>query len=99
MLFSHSLNLFTSFEHLITAALISKPLLPTLGMRSVRALLNEPYGFGTPGKVKAAGEGKIWIVSEEARTQHRQKTAAFLFQVAEPYADLNGKGDEGEKRG
>lgn len=90
-------NLFTPFEHLVTASLLSKPLSHTLGMRSVRTLLNDPYGFSTPAKMKAAGEDKIWHALEEARTQHRQKTAAFLYQMAEQYSNPNTQDDEGDK--
>ena len=90
-------SLFTPWEHLITASLLSKPLSHTLGMRSVRTLLNEPYGFATPGKMSKAGEDKIWHALEEARTQHRQKTASYLAQMAEQYSDPNSKDDSGDK--
>ncbi|KAK6372543.1 hypothetical protein LTR64_004461 [Lithohypha guttulata] len=86
-------SLFTPFEHLVTAHLISKPLSHTLGMRSARTLLNDPYSFSTPGKMRAAGEKKIWDALEEARTQHRQKTASYLYDMAVQYADPNNKDD------
>jgi len=89
-------SLFTPFEHLITASLLSKPLSHTLGMRSVRTLLNEPYAFSTPAKLKAAGEDKVWHALEEARTQHRQKTASYLHDMGLQYADANAKGDQGD---
>ncbi|KAK5095337.1 hypothetical protein LTS08_008237 [Lithohypha guttulata] len=89
-------SLFTPFEHLVTAHLISKPLSHTLGMRSARTLLNDPYSFGTPGKMRAAGEKKIWDALEEARTQHRQKTASYLYDMAVQYSDPNNKGDTGD---
>ncbi|KAJ4352032.1 uncharacterized protein N0V89_007378 [Didymosphaeria variabile] len=84
-------SLFTPFEHLITAHLISKPLSHTLGMRSTRTLLNEPYGFSTPGKLHHAGEENIWHALEEARTQHRQKTAVFLAELGAHFAVLDSK--------
>ncbi|KAK5941522.1 hypothetical protein PMZ80_006801 [Knufia obscura] len=90
-------SLFTPFEHLITASLLSKPLSHTLGMRSVRTLLNEPYSFSTPGDLKKAGEDKIWNALEEARTQHRQKTASYLYDMGTQYADPNSKDDGGDK--
>lgn len=89
-------SLFTPWEHLVTASLLSKPLSHTLGMRSVRTLLNEPYSFSTPGKMKAAGEDKIWHALEEARTQHRQKTATYLFQMAEQYSNPDSSEDKGD---
>lgn len=90
-------SLFTPFEHLITAHLLSKPLSHTLGMRSTRTLLNEPYSFSTPGKMRAAGENKIWNALEEAKTQHRQKTASYLADMAAQYADPDSKEDKGDQ--
>lgn len=90
-------SLFTPFEHLITAHLLSKPLSHTLGMRSTRTLLNEPYSFSTPGGMKAAGEKKIWQALEDAKTQHRQKTAAYLADMAAQYADPKSSEDAGDK--
>ena len=91
-------SLFTPFEHLITASLLSKPLSHTLGMRSVRTLLNEPYAFSTPNKLKNAGEHKIWEALETARTQHRQKSATYLYDMGVQYASSDGhdKGDAGD---
>lgn len=90
-------SLFTPFEHLITAHLLSKPLSHTLGMRSTRTLLNDPYSFSTPGKMRAAGEDKIWHALEDAKTQHRQKTASYLADMAMQYADPNSKDDKGDQ--
>lgn len=90
-------SLFTPFEHLVTAHLLSKPLSHTLGMRSTRTLLNEPYSFSTPGAMKAAGEHKIWQALEDARTQHRQKTAANLAEMASQYASPQSSEDAGDK--
>lgn len=90
-------SLFTPFEHLVTAHLLSKPLSHTLGMRSIRTLLNDPYRFSTPGKMKAAGEQKIWQALEDAKTQHRQKTAANLAEMASQYADPKSSEDAGDK--
>lgn len=89
-------SLFTPFEHLVTAHLLSKPLSHNLGMRSVRTLLNEPYSFATPGTMRAAGEDKIWRALEDARTQHRQKTASQLYEMAVQYSDPNSKDDKGD---
>lgn len=89
-------SLFTPFEHLITAHLLSKPLSHTLGMRSTRTLLNAPYSFSTPAKLKQAGEDKIYKALEEAKTQHRQKTASYLADMGAQYA---GKGDDKGDKG
>lgn len=79
-------SLFTPFEHLVTAHLLSKPLSHVLGMRSVRTLLNPPYGYSTPEEMTKAGEDQIYQALEQAKTQHRQKTAAQLYEMAEQYA-------------
>ncbi|KAK5074636.1 hypothetical protein LTR70_010082 [Exophiala xenobiotica] len=90
-------SLYTPFEYLVTASLLSKPLSHTLGMRAVRTLLNEPYGFSIPGKLKKAGEHKIWEALEEARTQHRQKSATYLYDTGTQYANPNSKDNEGDQ--
>ena len=78
---------FTPFEHLLCAHMLSKPLSHMLGMRSIRTLLNEPFNFSTPEAIVSAGEHRVWEALEEARTQHRQKTAAYLFGTAKAYSD------------
>lgn len=78
---------FTPFEHLICAHLLSKPLSHVLGMRSIRTLLNEPHSFSTPEAIIEAGEKRVWEALEDARTQHRQTTASYIFATAESYAD------------
>ena len=85
---------FTPWEHLLCAHLLSKPLSHALGMRSIRTLLNEPYGFDRPEKVVEAGEKRVWEGLEDARTQHRQKTAKYIYGMAEEFVDdnLGGKG-------
>ncbi|KAH0837666.1 hypothetical protein FOPE_05133 [Fonsecaea pedrosoi] len=78
---------FTPFEHLLCAHMLSKPLSHTLGMRSIRTLLNEPFSLDTPEAIISAGEQGVWDALEAARTQHRQKTASYVFRTAELYSD------------
>lgn len=78
---------FTPSEHLVCAHLLAKPLSHVLGMRSIRTLLNEPYSLSTPEKILDGGEKRVWEALEAARTQHRQKTASYIFGMAEAYAD------------
>ena len=87
---------FTPWEHLLCAHLLSKPLSHALGMRSIRTLLNPPYSFQSPESVVKAGEKKVWEGLEDARTQHRQKTAAYIAQMAEEFVDDN-KGGMGKR--
>ncbi len=96
---------FTPFEHLLTASLLSKPLSHKLGMRSTRTLLNEPYSFSTPGAIVKAGEKRVWQSLEDARTQHRQKTASYIYDMGQAFEDgeamsflkemVNDKGPQG----
>ncbi|OAP64519.1 hypothetical protein AYL99_00491 [Fonsecaea erecta] len=78
---------FTAFEHLLCAHMLSKPLSHKLGMRSIRTLLNEPFRLNTPEAIVSAGEKGVWEALEAARTQHRQKTASYIFRTAELYRD------------
>ena len=78
---------FSAFEQLLIAHLLSKPLSHTLGMRSIRTLLNPPYSFTTPEKIVEVGEDKVWEALETARTQHRQKTASYIYQMGQEYTD------------
>lgn len=78
---------FTPFEHLVCAHLLSKPLSHGLGMRSIRALLNDPFNFTTPEAIASAGEHRVREALEEARTQHRQKTASYLYGTGQAYSD------------
>jgi hypothetical protein len=78
---------FTPFEHLLCAHLLSKPLSHKLGLRSIRTLLNSPFNLTSAEKITSDGEKRVWEALEEARTQHRQKTASYIFRTAETYTD------------
>ena len=56
-------------------------------MRSTRTLLNAPFGFISPQKIVEAGEKRVWEALEDARTQHRQKTAAYVYDMAQAFED------------
>ncbi|KIV93819.1 hypothetical protein PV10_05005 [Exophiala mesophila] len=77
----------TAFEHLICAHLLSKPLSHVLGMRSIRTLLNEPFELCSADAVVQAGEQRVWEALETARTQHRQKTAKYIYETGQAYSD------------
>ncbi len=77
----------TPFEHLICSHLLSKPLSHKLGMRSIRTLLNKPFNLNSAEAVTKAGEKRVWEALEAARTQHRQKTATYIFGMAKEYSD------------
>ena len=88
---------FSPFEHLLTVSLLSKPLSHMLGMRSTRTLLNSPFCLTTPKVISDVGEKRVWEALEVARTQHRQKTASYVFQMGQRLVkdpDLEGFKDD-----
>ena len=56
-------------------------------MRSIRTLLNPPFSLDSTRAVLEAGEARVWEALEVARTQHRQKTAGYVFGMAGCFAD------------
>ncbi|KAL9106446.1 MAG: hypothetical protein Q9227_008534 [Pyrenula ochraceoflavens] len=83
---------FSPFEHLVTASILSKPLSHRLGMRTIRTVFNEPFAFNTADKVADVGEHRVWEAMEAARTQHRQKTASYIFQIGDTVKNGGGEG-------
>lgn len=71
------------FEELMAAVILSRPISHKLGMRTIRTILNAPYGFSTPKALKDAGEAKILEAMDTARTQHRGKTANELVLLGD----------------
>ncbi|EXJ61990.1 hypothetical protein A1O7_02422 [Cladophialophora yegresii CBS 114405] len=87
---SYSLTSPTSlapFEHLLCSHMLSKPLSHKLGMRSIRTLLNEPFSLNSAEAITSVGQKRVWEALEAARTQHRQKTATYIFETAQSYSD------------
>lgn len=84
----------TPFEQLVCAALLSKPISHTLGLRAIRTILSPPFSLTSAKKMKEAGfEGRreaMW----QARTQHKEKTATQLGDLVEGIYKLNGGEDE-----
>ena len=91
---TYSTSTFTPFEELVCAVILSRPIGHMLGLRSIRTIFNPPYEFTTPKKIREAGNEGCRKVLDEARTQHRQKTAEELVLLAEAVADSLGHGDE-----
>ena len=79
---TYSSQEFSPFEELVCAAILSRPISHTLGLRSIRTLLNEPYSFTSPKVIMEAGFDKVRIALDNAKTQHRQKTAEQLCNLA-----------------
>lgn len=79
---TYSSSAFTPFEELICAVILSRPISHALGLRSIRTIFNNPYNFTTPKALLAAGPEGRRKALDEARTQHRQKTAEELGTLA-----------------
>ena len=73
----------TPFEELAAALILSRPIGHALGLRSIRTLFNEPHNLTTPSAIKRAGKEGCRVILDEARTQHRQKTAEELHLLSE----------------
>lgn len=74
--------------------ILSRPIGHRLGLRSIRTIFNPPYEFTTPKKIREAGNERCRKALDEARTQHRQKTAEELVLLAEAVVNSLGHGDE-----
>jgi len=83
----------TPFQHLMCAVILSCPISYTLGLRTIKTVLNEPWSWNNAEAVLEAGrddeKGKTECVQamEQARTQHRQKTASELGGLAQAVKD------------
>ncbi|PWY98855.1 hypothetical protein BCV70DRAFT_212706 [Testicularia cyperi] len=82
------------FQNLMCAVLLSKPISHRLGLRTIDTLLNKPYLFRTVKDLLDAGlEGRragLW----EARTQHKEKTAEQLGNLAQGISNLCNHNDQ-----
>lgn len=84
---TYSTNPFTPFEELVSALILSRPIGHMLGVRSIRTIFNEPHNLNTPQAIRAKGKDGCRAVLDEARTQHRQKTAEELVLLANAVCD------------
>lgn len=86
----------TPFEELLSAVVLSRPISHRLGQRAVRTMLSPPYSLTTPGAVRAAGRDGVLQALEDARTQHKDKTAGQAAGLAEVVCELWAGDDDGE---
>lgn len=94
---TYSASAFNPFEELMCALILSRPIGHMLGVRSIRTLFNAPHNLCTPAALTKAGFEGCRQALDEARTQHRQKTAEELVMLAEAVADHFGRdGDDVE---
>ncbi|KAL8774757.1 MAG: hypothetical protein Q9209_000696 [Squamulea sp. 1 TL-2023] len=91
---TYSSSTFSPFEELMCAVILSRPISHALGLRSIRTLFNEPHNFTTPKKIREGGFECMIKALNEARTQHRQKTAEELVLLADAVVEHLGDSDE-----
>lgn len=91
---TYSSSTFTPFEELICALILSRPIGHMLGLRSIRTIFNAPYELTNPKKVREAGNEGCREVLDNARTQHRQKTAEELVLLADAVVEYMGDGED-----
>ena len=91
---TYSSQEFSPFEELVCACVLSRPIGHTLGLRSIRTLFNDPYNFNTPKAIVEAGFDEVRGALDNARTQHRQKTAEQLITLAKVVAERFSSGEE-----
>lgn len=84
---TYSTNPFTPFEELVSALILSRPIGHMLGVRSIRTIFNDPHSLTTPQAIRAKGKDGCRAALDEARTQHRQKTAEELVLLANTICD------------
>ena len=70
------------FEELLSAVILSRPISHVLGVRTIRTVLNNPYNFVSPKAILDAGSEKVHQSLWDANTQHKDKTADQLSNVA-----------------
>ncbi|KAM3416375.1 hypothetical protein BST61_g7974 [Cercospora zeina] len=92
---TYSSSVLNPFEELMCAMILSRPISHRLGLRSIRTILNEPYSFNSAAAIQSAGSEKVTQAFYDARTQHKDKTAAQLCQLAETVLmKFTAKGDD-----
>ncbi|THX64432.1 hypothetical protein D6D05_10333 [Aureobasidium pullulans] len=90
---TYSSSALSPFEELICAAVLSRPISHKLGLRAIRTILNAPYSFTTPKAIISAGKEKRHQALDDAKTQHKDKTAEQIGLVADVVAHKFGKDD------
>ncbi|KAL8785476.1 MAG: hypothetical protein Q9195_008619 [Heterodermia aff. obscurata] len=91
---TYSASTFTPFGELISAVILSRPISHALGLRSIRTTFNDPWNFTTVKAVRDAGSEGRRKALDEARTQHRQKTAEELGLLADALVEKLGDNED-----
>ena len=91
---TYSSSEFSPFEELVCAVILSRPISHALGLRSIRTIFNEPYDLTTPKRIRDMKVEGCRKALDDARTQHRQKTADELVMLADAVVETLGDGDD-----
>lgn len=91
---TYSASTFTPFEELVSAVILSRPISHALGLRSIRTIFNDPWNFTTVKALRDAGSEGRRKALDEARTQHRQKTAEELGLLADALVEKLGDNED-----
>lgn len=91
---TYSSAILSPFEELMCAIILSRPISHRLGLRTIRTVLNDHYNFTSAKAIQDAGSEKQHQALWDAKTQHKDKTAQQLGQLADVALDkLTSKGD------
>ncbi|CAD0100983.1 unnamed protein product [Aureobasidium mustum] len=90
---TYSSSALSAFEELICAVVLSRPISHKLGLRAIRTILNSPYSFTTPFAIISAGKERRHQALNDAKTQHKDKTAEQIGLVADVVAHKFSKND------
>lgn len=80
---AYSTTPLNSFEELLCAVVLSRPISHRLGMRTIRTVLNAPYNFNGAKVLQDAGSEKRLQALWDAKTQHKDKTASQMGTLAD----------------
>ncbi|KAK3678604.1 hypothetical protein LTR78_001902 [Recurvomyces mirabilis] len=80
---TYSSSVMNPYEELMCAIVLSRPISHRLGLRTIRTILNDPYNFTSARATKDSGSEKQHQALWDARTQHKDKTAAQIGELAE----------------
>ena len=94
---TYSSSVLNPYEELMSAIILSRPISHRLGLRTIRTVLNDPYNFNSAKTTQAAGSEKQHQAVWDARTQHKDKTAKQIGQLADVVLDkfTDGKDADG----
>ncbi|KAK5113221.1 hypothetical protein LTR62_003557 [Meristemomyces frigidus] len=80
---TYSGSVMNPYEELLCAIVLSRPISHRLGLRTIRTILNAPYDFTSARATRDAGSEKQHQALWDARTQHKDKTATQIGELAD----------------